>query len=172
MVMRSTNGDADPPVGGGGEGEGEEAGCPELLLFALGTEWYGLPVEQVVGIEPRRPVARLPGVPPTVLGLLLWHGEVLPALDPAPLLTGQPGPAEDGYLVIGRAAAGPVALLVHEVAEVATVDPEAIEAPLPTVDPRRARLVVGQVQVAARWVAVLALEPLVEALVQDGHAGA
>jgi purine-binding chemotaxis protein CheW len=147
-------------------GEGPRA---ELLLFALGEEWYGLSVEQVAGVEPRRPVARLPGVPPSVLGLLLWHGEVIPALDPAPLLTGRVGPPEDGYLVVGRAATGPVALLVREVVAVVTIDPGAIEAPLPTVEPQRARLVSGQVQVEGRWVAVLALDTLVDALVREEH---
>ncbi|MBX5492725.1 MAG: chemotaxis protein CheW [Chloroflexi bacterium] len=145
-----------------------EAGV-ELLLFALGDEWYGLPVEQVAGVEPWRAVARLPGTSPSVLGLALWHGEVIPVLDPTPLLTGTSSSAEDGYLVIGRAPAGPVGLAVRAVAAVATADRRAIDAPLSAVDPSRARLVYGHVQVEGRWVALLALASLVDAAVGHDH---
>lgn len=155
-----------PPGGPSAGVAGGDDPTLELLLFAVGGEWHSLPVEQVAGVEPQGPIATVPGAAPAVLGVFLWHGEVVPALDPAPALIGRDGVATGGFLVIGRGEAGPVGLLADAVEAVVSVDPAAVEPPLPTLDAPRAALVRGQVQAEDHWVTVVALDPLVAALTE------
>jgi purine-binding chemotaxis protein CheW len=165
----------EPPLGeplaaanGGEEGDYPRA---ELLLFALAGERYALAVEQVSGVEERRPITSVPGAPACVLGVFSRRGDVLPALDLAQLLLGQPGPTDGGYLLVGQSSSGPAGLLVGEVEAVVAIDPAALQPPLPTLDPARARLAQGQVQVDGHWVTVLDLERVVAAIAAAPQGG-
>lgn len=142
------------------EAAGEEPRV-ELLILRLRGERYALAVEQVGGVDERCPVTPLPGTPPGVIGVFSRLGDVLPALDLAMLLQEAPSPAEGGLFTVGRASAGPVALLVDEVESVVAVELSRIEPPLPALDPTRAQLLRGQVQIDGRWVSLLDLEGIV-----------
>jgi purine-binding chemotaxis protein CheW len=133
----------------------------ELLVLRLRGERYALAVQQVGGVDERRPVTPLPGTPPGVIGVFSRLGDVLPALDLAMLLQDAASPTQGGLFAVGQSTSGPVALLVDEVEAVVTVETSRIEAPLPTLAPTRARLLRGQIQIDGNWVSLLDLEGIV-----------
>lgn len=52
-----------------------------LVVLALGVEKYGIDIRSVVEIQPAGPITRLPGAPPTWLGLTNLRGRLYPVLD-------------------------------------------------------------------------------------------
>jgi purine-binding chemotaxis protein CheW len=58
-----------------------EAEREPFLTFSLGTQHYGLPVEQVVEVAAMVEVVSMPDAPPEFLGVVNRHGSVLPMLD-------------------------------------------------------------------------------------------
>lgn len=55
----------------------------EVLTFSLGSETYGIRIDEVSEILLPRPVTPLPGAPPFVRGLVSLRGTVLPVIDMA-----------------------------------------------------------------------------------------
>ncbi|MZP30309.1 chemotaxis protein CheW [Heliobacterium undosum] len=53
----------------------------QIVTFSLGTEAYGIPIEQVQEIIRPSPVTFIPYAPPHVLGLINLRGNVIPVID-------------------------------------------------------------------------------------------
>ncbi|ABZ83992.1 purine-binding chemotaxis protein chew, putative [Heliomicrobium modesticaldum Ice1] len=53
----------------------------QIVTFSLGTEAYGVPIEQVQEIIRPSPVTYIPYAPPHVLGLINLRGNVIPVID-------------------------------------------------------------------------------------------
>jgi purine-binding chemotaxis protein CheW len=72
-----------------------------VLLIRLGERQYGLPIAAVERVLPMAYVVPLPAANEGFLGMLNLHGQVLPVLDPRPLL-GLPNlaPAAEHRLVL------------------------------------------------------------------------
>ncbi len=121
------------------------AATRQLVVCALGTEEYGLPIEQVreiVRYETPRPVA---SDLPSMRGVIGLRGRLIPVHDLASWLGLETSPAGDplavaggrnpippaAKLVIVETAAEPVGLLVDDVVEVLTVEASQIE-PVPS----------------------------------------
>ena len=72
-----------------------------VLLVRLGERQYGLPIASVERVLPMAYVSPLPDVGEGLLGMLNLHGQVLPVLDPRPLLgLPTPAPAAEHRLVL------------------------------------------------------------------------
>ncbi|HEX4806291.1 MAG TPA: chemotaxis protein CheW [Conexibacter sp.] len=110
----------------------------QLVVCALGSEEYGLPIEQVREIvrytEPRPVASELPWM----RGVIGLRGRLLPVHDlatrlgvavPPPAAPAAPPPS--AKLVILEAGEEPAGVLVDDVVEVLTVTPEQIE-PVPS----------------------------------------
>ena len=115
-------------------GLGEEAlpppeSCERYVVFHLGDQSYGLHITSVREVEKAGRVTPVPGAPPMIHGLINLHGEILPLIDPRPLLAlpAHEG-ASGGYLVVVRNSGqeGAVAWLVDGLGGMALVDPEQI----------------------------------------------
>ncbi|MET7418769.1 chemotaxis protein CheW [Dactylosporangium sp. NPDC005555] len=94
------------------------AGFDDLLAIRVGGHRYALRLTQAAGLFPDRPVTRLPGPLPSLLGVASFRGSIVPVYDLAAVF-GHPaaGPAEKGskaarWLVL--AAGEPLVALAFE----------------------------------------------------------
>lgn len=91
----------------------------ELVVFRLEEQRCALPLERVGRIVPAAEITPLPNAPPTVRGIIDFHGQVLPVLDPRDHFGLPPKEltARD-HLLLAHTAARDVLLLIDEALEV------------------------------------------------------
>ncbi|HNY41183.1 MAG TPA: chemotaxis protein CheW [Bryobacteraceae bacterium] len=100
-----------------------------FVVFRLGGHSFGLHMKLVREVEKAGRVTVVPSAPSILRGLINLRGEILPLIDPRPLLGIEPaGWTGGGYLVVVQAHGDemPVALLVDELGGVAPVDPASV----------------------------------------------
>lgn len=119
---------AEPPPALDGEG----AGIP--MLVARGAEMlYGLDLRHLGQIVPMPRLARVPGAPHAVLGVIAVAGRVMRLFDLDRLCGTGPGagtePEQPGYAVVLRTGGRPAALRLREVERVADIVPPRTPAP-------------------------------------------
>lgn len=104
----------------------QTAAVPRAIAVAIGEQRYAFPVDHVRKVAVTGAIARLPHVPPLVLGLGSVDGEVLAIFD-ARIWCGLPGRARGGttnVILLGTGA--PLALAVDAIAgtlELAAIEP-------------------------------------------------
>jgi len=107
----------------------------ELLLFALGNEWFALPVPLLREIVMPPPLSEVPRARRSVLGVTMLRGEVVPVMDPRHKLRLPerlpPGPGT--RVVIVDVGEGPLGLWVDKVVQVLRVRASQLEEPPPGV---------------------------------------
>lgn len=96
-----------------------------VVTFRVDGEDWAVDVQDVAEIVPGRPITRLPGAPPFVLGLVSWRGRTLPVLVPQPLKGARPAPDVKRRLLVLRRPE-PCAVPIDESARIgrAQVGPE------------------------------------------------
>ena len=107
----------------------------ELLLFALGSESYALPVPLLREIVMPPPLSEVPRAQAAVLGVTMLRGEVVPVIDPR-LRLGlgvRPRQGPGTRVIIVDAGAGALGLWVDRVVQVVRVRASALETPPPGV---------------------------------------
>ena len=128
------------------------------LGFYLGSEVYGLPLEQLREVARVSHLRRVPGAPAGVAGLVNLRGEILCALDVRAILG---LPAHDStelpFLVALRGFGDPLGLIVDSIADIYAVSPNDIETPPATWPAERAALFIGTTRVAAGLMGLLDL---------------
>ena len=62
-------------------------GAPQLLVFRLGTELFGVELARVHEVIDAPVLNRVPDTPPAVLGVVSVRGELITVYDPSPVLT-------------------------------------------------------------------------------------
>ena len=120
---------------------------PERVAYLgvyLGSDVYGLPLEQLREVARVEHVRRVPGSPEGVAGLVNLRGEILCALDTRALLGLPPRTStEPPFLVALRGFADPLGLLVDAIADIYAVASADIEAPPASWTAERAAGVLG-----------------------------
>jgi purine-binding chemotaxis protein CheW len=135
----------------------EQEGVP-YLGFYLGSEVYGLPLEQLREVARVSQVRRVPGAPSGVAGLVNLRGEILCALDVRAILGLPPQTApEPPFLVALRGSGDPLGLIVDSIADIYSVAPSDIEAPPATWSAERAECFIGTARVSAGLMGLLDL---------------
>jgi purine-binding chemotaxis protein CheW len=136
----------------------EESERVSYLGFYLGSEVYGLPLEQLREVSRVSHLRRVPGAPAGVAGLVNLRGEILCALDVRAIL-GLPaqGSAESPFLVALRGFGDPLALIVDSIADIYSIAPNDIEAPPATWPAERAACFIGTARVSAGLMGLLDL---------------
>ncbi|ALG73397.1 chemotaxis protein [Azospirillum thiophilum] len=131
LLDRRTEHLAEPPPAL----DGEDTGIPMLVARGAAT-LYGLELRHLGHIVPMPRLARVPGAPPAMLGVIAVGGRVMRLFDldrlcggPAALPAGDGGAAggaaEPGYALVLRTGTGrPAALRLHAVERVASVAPQ------------------------------------------------
>ncbi len=139
-----------------------------LVAFGLDSEWYALEISHVRGIEPETEITPVPRAPAWLAGVINLHGAILPAIDPRPLLgVGSQGRKGGGLFLVFQWDNNQAALLVDSVDEMYEVSRASLEPQFSTLDGSRAELTQGQVRVRDRLIGVLALDALVDTLLQE-----
>lgn len=103
----------------------------QLVVFAIGSEHYALPIERVHEIIRYTPPRSVASHAPSVEGVISLRGKIVPVCDLAVHLGHGPLGAEDTKIVIVDSGGGRITgVIVDEVEEVMTVEDAQIE-PLP-----------------------------------------
>ncbi|MCP3139910.1 chemotaxis protein CheW [Pyxidicoccus xibeiensis] len=97
--------------------EVDPGGSREVVRFRAAGQRYALESRFVLEVLRAPEVVALPGAPPTLRGLTLLHGEVLPMVELAPLFGRAPAGATGPLLVVG-AGRPELGLCTEEVEEV------------------------------------------------------
>jgi purine-binding chemotaxis protein CheW len=128
------------------------------LGFYLGSEVYGVPLEQLREVSRVSHLRRVPGAPPGVAGLVNLRGEILCALDVRAIL-GLPAQAsaESPFIVALRGFGDPLALIVDAIADIYSISPNEIEAPPATWPAERAACFIGTARVTVGLMGLLDL---------------
>jgi purine-binding chemotaxis protein CheW len=101
-----------------------------VLLFRIGTRSYACTLESVREVIPFRPVTRLPGAPPHVLGIINLRGALVTVIDLSIRLGQVPAAAAVRSIVIAEELGGvanggrTVGLVVDGLRDVQMVTPE------------------------------------------------
>lgn len=102
----------------------------KVIVFALGSEQYGVEVEKVKTIERMLPITRVPKTPPFVKGVINLRGVVTPVID----LRSRFGLEEQEYsdqtrIIIVAINDMEVGLIVDSANDVIDVDSDSIKEP-------------------------------------------
>jgi purine-binding chemotaxis protein CheW len=136
----------------------EEQERVAYLGFYLGSEVYGLPLEQLREVSRVSHLRRVPGAPAGVAGLVNLRGEILCALDVRAILGLPPQSSTDTpFLVALRGSSDPLGLIVDSIADIYSISPNDIEPPPATWPAERAARFVGTARVAAGLMGLLDL---------------
>ncbi len=103
----------------------EEAGdrTGQYVIFRLGEEEYGLPIEQVSSIIRYEPATPVPRAPRSVDGVINLRGRIIPVVNlKRKLLDQEFEPTGVSRIVVAEGEAGMVGLVVDAANEVATID--------------------------------------------------
>ena len=106
-----------------------DADTATFVLFRLGEEGYGLPVDVVTSVVRFQEPTPVPRATHAVMGVVNLRGRVLPVVD----LRARFGPAAfsagpKARIVVAEGSSGPVGVAVDAVTEVATFTAEQIQA--------------------------------------------
>lgn len=101
------------------------------VIFRLGDEEYGLPVESVNSIIRYEAATPVPRAPAAVLGVINLRGRVIPVVDLLRRFRGKSfEPTVSSRIVVADAAAGAVGIAVDAANEVTTIEESALR-PVP-----------------------------------------
>ncbi len=131
----------------------------QMVVFGLGSEEYGLPIEQTREILRLIPITRLPMVPPYVEGVVNLRSEVTPIVNlQKKLHLPQTASTDDTRIVIVEAAGKRVGIIVDQVSEVLRIPENAIEPPPPDTVGIDAAFIRGVGKVGERLLILLDVE--------------
>ena len=133
----------------------------EFLLLTLSGEAYAYPVAHALEVLQVPPIVPVPGVPPAVLGIINFRGQILSVTTIHGLLgltAGEPG--SGSRVIVTKGLPLVTGILADSVERIVEIAAENI-LPLPvTIGDERARLLAGQVYVDNRVVFLLDMEQL------------
>lgn len=103
-----------------------DSGLRQYVMFRLGAEEYGLPIEKIRSIIRYEEPTPVPRAPESVEGVINLRGQVIPIVDLGKRLLGRTfEPQPTARVIVAEAASGIVGLLVdaaHEVSAIAESD--------------------------------------------------
>jgi len=130
-----------------------------FVIFRLGDEECGLPIEQVREIQTKGRLSRIPGAPPHVEGVMNLRGRVITVINLPELL----GIDEKGKLervIVVEIGGHTLGYLVHEVMEILRIPEEAIEPAEKIVLGSSVSLLAGIARLGERLILLLDFERL------------
>lgn len=105
----------------------------KYVIFKLGKERYGLPIEYVERILPNQSVTRIPRSPKMMLGVFELRGETLPAMD-ARERFGMPAAQESKNMIVIVCETGRCAIRVDSVDGIESFGADELDAKDATLD--------------------------------------
>ena len=141
-------------------------GTADLLVFRVGTELFGAVLTAIEEALELPRLSHLPGMPPSMLGVISLRGRMLPAYSPARHL-GVALARKDAAALVLRAGDRRVALAVDDVDDVLTVDLAGLRPPPIVGGEERDAVLLGVADRGGVLVAVLDADALVTACLFD-----
>ncbi len=133
----------------------------QLVVFRLGSEWYGVEITKVKEVIKVKDMTYLPSAPEYIAGIVSLRGNILSITDLRKFLglpqeepSGKPRPV---VVVSGDFEMG---FLVDEVAEATDVAVSKIAPPLTTISPEKVDYIEGQCQIGNKLIAILKVEKI------------
>jgi purine-binding chemotaxis protein CheW len=148
------------PAGDAGAGPVVER--VSYLGFVVGSNVYGLPLDQLREVAPLKRLRRIPGAPRHVAGLMNLRGEIVCALDTRAILSLSGAPSGGGYLIALRGFPDPLGLVVDAITDVYAIDPAVVESPPEAWPASRAALSLGTATVREGVMTLLDLRRMIE----------
>ena len=133
----------------------------QYVIFRLGSEEYGLPIEQVSSIIHYRQATPVPRAPEEVEGVINLRGKVIPVVDLYKRFTGASMDHDVPYerIVVTESDVGSVGLAVDEASEVVAIPAdEILPAPETVLSAETAEAFEGVATMGDRLVILLRLE--------------
>jgi purine-binding chemotaxis protein CheW len=132
----------------------------QYVLFRLGAEEYGLPIEQVSSIIRYEPATPVPHAPDAVDGVINLRGHVIPVVNLKRRLLETPfEPGSTSRIVVAEGDSGMVGLVVDAANEVATIALDDVRpAPETTLTSETAEAFMGVASHEGRLVILLNLD--------------
>jgi purine-binding chemotaxis protein CheW len=158
-VMQKLGGMREPAIQPSKQTTATERGM-QLLVFRLGDEEYGLPIEAVeeVARVPEQ-IARIPKAPKFLEGVINLRGEVLPVVDQRKRFNlPAPDQVTARRLIVVRTKQHKAALIVDSVSEVLRSTRDAVQ-PAPDLAGEPAKLVAGVINLEREGRIILLLGP-------------
>jgi purine-binding chemotaxis protein CheW len=118
------------------------------VLFRLGDEEFGLPIESVTGVVRYEIPTPVPRSPESVLGVVNLRGRVMPVLDLGKRFAGAPfQPRSNSRIVVTEGANGAVGVAVDVASEVVTFSDDAVRSvPERVLGPETVHAFIGMVE--------------------------
>ncbi len=134
----------------------------DVLLIRLDGELYALPSQQVREVLRYRDYTPVPGAPASLPGILSQRGQIVPVVNPYPLLgLHSPPITRATRLVFTSHAETDMALLAEAVIDLLALPTDTIQPPPSALDPARARLLRGVAQHDDQVIGLLDLDELI-----------
>ena len=132
----------------------------QYVLFRLGNEEYGLPIELVSSIIRYEPATPVPHAPPSVEGVINLRGRVIPVVNLKRRLLDAPyEPTVVSRIVVAEGEGGSVGLAVDAANEVAFIAAEDVKPPPETaLTPETAEAFAGVAEHNGKLVILLNLD--------------
>ncbi|MER2000693.1 MAG: chemotaxis protein CheW [Lysinibacillus sp.] len=99
-------------------------GFEKSVIFACGTEEYGVPVEQVVSIEKLDRINPIPRLPTYCLGFTRIRGELIPVIDFQNILYRKPTTGDLARIIVLNTDVVNYGLVVTDAREILDIAPE------------------------------------------------
>lgn len=96
----------------------------KVLIFRLGSEWFGLEISRIQEISEMPPLDYIPRAPDWLLGAMNFHGNIVPVLDLGRYLEIETVMTVNKAIVLPPGQEG-IALGVTEVYRIVAYDPDA-----------------------------------------------
>jgi purine-binding chemotaxis protein CheW len=107
-----------------------ESGLAHCVVFRVERREYALPLQFVLHVLRMVAVTPVPQAPAWLLGVVNWHGQVVPVMDLRARLALPAQPVSlNTPLILFQGETGLAALVADEVVEVLAVPPHAVDAP-------------------------------------------
>jgi purine-binding chemotaxis protein CheW len=119
----------------------------QLIIFSLGTEWYGLDINQVKEIADLPDIFRIPCAPGHIIGVINLRGEIISVIDLRRVLGLLEEPSKkDVRIMIAEYNRLKIGFAVDTVADVAEVPVNLIEPPLTIAERMKAEYLKGEAE--------------------------
>jgi purine-binding chemotaxis protein CheW len=141
----------------------EQANITQLIVFQIGKEAFGIPIDDVREIIRTGTITPIPDSPPFVKGLINVRGDIIPTIDLRICFT-LPDDNEDGlrdqHVVVTRNQPSVYGLLVDEVTEVLRIPKDNIKPPPKLLTTIHEDYVAGVVTVEEKLTIILDLKEI------------
>ncbi len=130
------------------------------VLLTLGGEPYGLTLRHIREILPVPAIVPVPNVPPSVLGIINFHGQILPVTTIPHLPEPAPDPTGLSRVIVTKGLPTVIGILVDSVDGIFNVQPDEVQPPPVTMASKKTQLLPAQILLDGAPVPLIAIEEM------------